>query len=231
MALNARLVLFDLDDTLCDYSRARHLRLKIAFSQDLSEDGVARSARNIDRMVEDSLAIQPHGADHFPDVFERHGVANRSIAESAMHWYRENRFYGLELFADALETIAELRQAAGEATVTIGVVTNGPADVQRAKITLLAISPLVDFTLVSGEFGHWKPDQRIFSEALRLGAARAKETVFIGDSIDHDIMGARAAGMRTIWMNRHRQRWPSCLPHPGYEIASLTELVPLLIAR
>lgn len=231
MTLIPRLVLFDLDDTLCDYSRARHLRLNIAFSHDMKPDQVDHPRRDVARMVEDSLAIQPHGADHFPEVFARHGVMEKSVAEAAIRWYRENRFHGLELFADAVGTISALRQAAGEDPLIIGVVTNGPAEVQREKIDLLAIASLVDFTLVSGEFGYWKPDQRIFSEALRLGKAHAGEAVFIGDSIDHDIIGARAAGIRTIWMNRHGQHWPSNLPRPDGEIASLEELLPALTAR
>ena len=48
---------------------------------------------------------------------------------------------------------------------SIGLVTNGPADVQRAKIDLLELWPHIDFAVISGEIGIEKPDAGIFAEA------------------------------------------------------------------
>lgn len=224
-----RLLLLDLDDTLCDYATARTLRLRIAFGL----DGESRGAeRDVERMIADSLAIQPHGADHFPELFRRHGVDDRTVVDAAMTWYRENRFHGLELFQDAAATVARLRRgrtAGGEPFERrLGVVTNGPAEVQRAKVELLGILDLVDFVVISGEFGAWKPDPAIFREALRLGAAEPAEAVFVGDSAEHDVAGARAAGIRAVWMNRTGQPWPSDDPPPEHEVRGLGELVWLL---
>lgn len=220
-----RLLLFDLDDTLCDYAAARALRLRIAFGLDGAE-------RDLERMIADSLAVQPHGVDHFPALFRRHGVADPAAAEAAMDWYRANRFHGLALFPDAAETLARVRRrrlASGELVERrIGVVTNGPADVQRAKVELLGVLDLVDFVLVSGEFGVWKPEPAIFEEALRLGDAEAAEAVFVGDSPEHDMAGARAAGLRSVWMNRTGALWSGGETAPDHEVRGLDELVALL---
>jgi HAD superfamily hydrolase (TIGR01509 family) len=83
----------------------------------------------------------------------------------------------------------------------LGLVTNGPAEVQTAKIELLELRPYFDFALISGVFGFWKPDRQIFEEALSLGAAQPSETVMIGDSPEHDMAGAEAAGILTIWID------------------------------
>src|SRR5919109_3159761 len=102
-----RLILFDLDDTLCDYARARALRLRLAFSLDLLEvgaDGGPKAERDLDHMIADSLAMHPHGCEHFPELFRRPGIADPAIAESASNWYRANRYHGLALFADAATT-------------------------------------------------------------------------------------------------------------------------------
>ena len=224
-----RLVLFDLDDTLCDYARARELRLRAAFSLDLAREQLPR---DVDRMIAESLSMHPHGADHFHELFRRHGITDPAVADEAVRWYRANRFLGLELFADAVATIAAVRNVRvpgrGNAGRRIGLVTNGPADVQREKIGLLGIESLVDFVLVSGEFGVWKPDLRIFAEALRLGGVEAANAVFVGDSAEHDIAGARNAGIRTIWVNRTNQPWAGGEPRPDYEVSGLTALLPLL---
>ena len=226
-----RALLFDLDDTLCDYASARDRRLRLAFSLDLaaadpsasSGQALDAAARDLDRMVADSVAMHPHGADHFPELFRRHGVADPAVAEAAMAWYRANRFHSLVLFADAAASLAALRPGR-----RLGLVTNGPTDVQREKIALLGVEPLVDFVLVSEEFGAWKPDPAIFREALRLAGAEAAEAVFVGDSAEHDIAGARAAGIRAVWVNRGGRPWSHPDPPPEYEVPSLSALVPLL---
>jgi FMN phosphatase YigB (HAD superfamily) len=224
LAPSPRLILFDLDDTLCDYASARDLRLRLAFTPHLprGNDDPDHGAA-LERMVADSLATHPHGADHFPALFPRHGIHDPAAAESAMRWYRSNRFHGLTLFDDAIEVVGALRPGR-----RVGLVTNGPTDVQRAKIARLGVERLVDFLLISEEFGAWKPDPAIFHEAMRQGGAGPDDAVFIGDSAEHDMAGARAVGIRTIWMNRHRQPWSHSDPAPDHEVVSLTELRALL---
>ena len=218
-----RLLLFDLDDTLCDYAAARGLRLRRAFAPAL--DHVPDL--DLDRVIEDSLALHPHGTDHFADLLLQHGVTDPAVAAAAADWYRANRFLGLALFDDAVATLQALRNPLSGDERRIGLVTNGPAEVQRAKIALLEVEPLVDFVLVSEEFGAWKPDPAIFAEALRLGGARADEAVFVGDSAEHDIAGARAAGIRTIWVNRTQRPWAGDDP-PDYEASDLATVRRLL---
>ncbi len=218
-----RLLLFDLDDTLCDYAAARTLRLRRAFAPAL--DHVPDL--DLDRVIEDSIAVHPHGTDHFAELLLRHGVVDPAVAEAAADWYRTNRFHGLALFDDAVATLQVLRNSVQGFKRRIGLVTNGPAEVQRAKIALLEVEPLVDFVLVSGEFGAWKPDPAIFAEALRLGGAPAAEAVFVGDSAEHDIAGARAAGIRTIWVNRTGRPWAGGDP-PDYEATGLGTVRSLL---
>lgn len=221
------LVLFDLDDTLCDYAGARAGRLRIAFSTALAHAPNGGSGIDLDHLIGESLAIQPHGSDHFAPLLARHGV-DPAAADAARRWYQTNRFLGLMLFEDALETLAVVRAALPERR--IGVITNGPAEVQRDKIALLELTAHVDFTLISGEFGVAKPDPAIFHEALKLGHATAGETVFIGDSPEHDIAGAQAAGIRAIWINRSGVPWRAEMT-PDDEVDSLTAVRALLDPR
>jgi FMN hydrolase / 5-amino-6-(5-phospho-D-ribitylamino)uracil phosphatase len=223
-----RVVLFDLDDTLCDYASARALRLRLAFSAERHAAFGPTSDLARERLVADALATPSHGVDHFPELLCRHGIDDPMAAEAAMTWYRSHRYEGLRLFSDAEATIQALRQTDGFARRTIGVVTNGPADVQRSKIDLLGVGRFVDFVVISGEFGVAKPDPAIFQEALRLAAADPEEAVFVGDSPEFDIAGARAAGIRPIWLNRSARAWRDASPPPDHQIADLSELIGLL---
>jgi putative hydrolase of the HAD superfamily len=219
------LVLFDLDDTLCDYAGARQTRLRTAFSHALARQGTLDEA-TLAALIADSLEMHPHGVDHFADLFQQHGFGGAEEAAVAAEWYREHRLHSLALFADAIETLTAVRQASPGRR--IGLVTNGPSDIQRAKIAHLGVEAHVDFIIVSEEFGVWKPDPAIFAEALRLGAAAPDDAIFIGDSAEHDIAGALSAGIRTVWINRNRSPWPLESPPPDYEAEDLRAVRRLL---
>jgi putative hydrolase of the HAD superfamily len=218
------LVLFDLDDTLCDYAGARAGRLRTAFGTALAHSPGGAEV-DLDRVIAESVAIHPHGSDHFGELLGRYGVDDPAVAQAARTWYHANRFLGLTLFADAVEMLQAIRHAVPGRR--IGLITNGPADVQRDKIDLLDLAAYVDFALISGEFGFAKPDPAIFREGLRLGDATVAETIFIGDSPEFDIAGARAAGIDAVWMNRLGLPWPAA-PPPPVEVQSLEEVRVLL---
>ncbi|MEM0313705.1 MAG: HAD family hydrolase, partial [Candidatus Bathyarchaeia archaeon] len=55
-------------------------------------------------------------------------------------------------------------------------------------------------TLVSADVGWRKPHVKIFEEALRRLGVEASEVVYVGDSPDEDIKGARQLGMKTIYV-------------------------------
>jgi HAD superfamily hydrolase (TIGR01549 family) len=225
-------VIFDLDDTLCDYAAAREERLRRAFT--LSVDGGVRSrdATDLDRMIAESIRLHPHGADHFEELFARFGIRDARAARAAADWYRENRFHGLRLFPGVEALFSTVRDALSvdesKAARPIGIVTNGPTEVQRAKLDLLGIGRLVDFVLVSEEFGVAKPDPEIFREALRLAGVRPEEAICVGDSVEFDMAGANAAGIPTVWVNRQERPWPEPDPPPTREIHSLADLPRLL---
>jgi len=223
------LVLFDLDDTLCDYAGARLGRLRTAFGRAFAAhtDGGIDRAR-LDELVAASIAEAPHGADHFPAFLARHGLTDPKAADEARRWFSEHRFLGLQLFPDAIRLLGLAR---ADGARRVGLITNGPADVQRAKIDLLELWTHVDFAIISGEFGVEKPDPAIFREALRLGEVSAEDAVFIGDSPDYDMAGARAVGIRTVWMNLAGLFWPAeAGPPPDAVIRGLGELEAVLAA-
>jgi putative hydrolase of the HAD superfamily len=83
------------------------------------------------------------------------------------------------------------------------------------------LRPLVDAVVISAELGVAKPDPAIFRAALdRLGAA-ADGAVHVGDSLEHDVAGARAAGLEAVLVARNGAAAPSGVR----TVASLAELV------
>jgi len=220
-------VLVDLDDTLCDYSTARDTRLRIAFSRAFEVSDSRPTKPDLERLIQESIRLQPHGTDHFAELLAQHGVDGRGAAIGAS-WFRANRFHGLQLFPEVIPVLGSLHSGSVDSATKrirrIGVVTNGPKDVQRAKLRHLNLEPLIDFVVISEEFGVAKPDPAIFHEALRLADASPDEAVVVGDSPEFDIAGAQESGIRSIWMNRRGLPWQGSRQRPTLEIRTLNEL-------
>lgn len=220
-------ILFDLDETLCDYAAARRQRLDIAFRialRHVPPDGWP----NLDDLIARSIAIAPHGDAHFPELLAGSGVGDPQAADCARTWFRRHRLHSLALFPDARPALAAIR--ASNPAARIGIVTNGPADIQREKVAMLALPPLVDAIVISGEAGVAKPDPAIFTLVLDRLGGRPAEAIYLGDAPEVDIGGAKAAGIRAVWMNRDGAAYPAGQPRPDAEVRSLTAFARLVAA-
>jgi putative hydrolase of the HAD superfamily len=60
----------------------------------------------------------------------------------------------------------------------------------------------LDGVVTSAEVGASKPAPELFAAALRVAGADAADAIHIGDSLAEDVEGARAAGIRPVWVSR-----------------------------
>ncbi len=88
---------------------------------------------------------------------------------------------------------------------------------------------LFNAVVVSGAVNKRKPSPEIFKGALKMLGVSASETVFVGDTIDADVEGPKAIGMKVIYIERRVQK-KSEKYCPDQTIKSLNEL-PLLLER
>ncbi|WCB97018.1 HAD-superfamily hydrolase [Baekduia alba] len=126
-------------------------------------------------------------------------------------------------YPDAAPALRTLR-AAG---LRLVVVSNWDVSLHEA-LAATGLEPLVDAALSSAEAGSSKPDGAIFRQALALaGDPAPSAVVHVGDSPEHDVAGALAAGLRPILVARDGAPTPA--PVPGVTtVADLTALGPLL---
>jgi HAD superfamily hydrolase (TIGR01662 family) len=80
-----------------------------------------------------------------------------------------------------------------------------------------------DVVVVSGAVNKRKPSPEIFQRALEKLGVGASETVFVGDTVDADIQGAKSVGMKTIYIERRPQKEAE-QTYPDQTIRSLNEL-------
>jgi putative hydrolase of the HAD superfamily len=83
----------------------------------------------------------------------------------------------------------------------LGIISNFTyAPVIYAGLRNLDINQFFNVVLISEDVGWRKPHIKIFKEALKKLGITAKEAVYVGDSPAEDIMGAKAVGMKTIFV-------------------------------
>lgn len=92
----------------------------------------------------------------------------------------------------------------------VGILTNGDGRMQRRKIAEHRLGEFVDTVIVSNEIGVRKPNQAIFDEAKER--LPADVFVYIGDTFEEDIVPARNAGFRTVYVGEE--------PHPDTPVAT-----------
>lgn len=213
-----RLVLFDLDDTLCDQTRSFRRRVERAVTAALAGQRTHDAGRIVERVVGGGLMR----VEDLVEVLAEYGLADPWRVERAVQAYTSDRFIDLSLFDEAVRVITAVQQHA-----LTGLVTNGPSQIQREKLRHLGITTLFPIIVISEEAGVAKPDPRIFHLALELAGLPASEAVFVGDAPEVDVRGAQAAGLLAVWCNRRGSPWPGG-PPPDAEVRILDELLPLL---
>jgi HAD superfamily hydrolase (TIGR01549 family) len=114
----------------------------------------------------------------------------------------------------------------------IGIVSNGMADNQLAKIRNTGLIRLVDGWAISTEIGVRKPDPEIFRlAAVRCGVDPEAGGWVVGDSLVLDVAGGRTAGFRTIWLQPQRRprSWLFVGPAPDLVVDTVTHAVDTLL--
>ena len=108
------------------------------------------------------------------------------------------------MFPDALDLLVYLKQK-----YPLGLITNGPADIQREEVVTLNLGGFFEHIFIEGEVGEGKPLQSVFKKAQEAMGFDPHELLFVGNSYDHDIAPAIEAGWRTVWIRRDSDVPPS----------------------
>jgi putative hydrolase of the HAD superfamily len=188
----ATAVWFDCDGTLVDLERPYTQLLEATFEAELG-----RSSNDL--------------VDRYSQRFFR------ALSEAEPEPYRRGMAAALDPLADApapAGLVAELNEREVAATTPVdgaaavlaalsdrpvGVLTNGVAELQRAKLEACDLDEHVDAVVASADVGAVKPDADVFAAAReRLSA---DEHVLIGDDRQGDVVGAREVGFEALHLD------------------------------
>ncbi|NYH55386.1 MULTISPECIES: HAD family hydrolase [Nocardiopsis] len=204
-------ICFDLDDTLIDDLAASSTGLRAVMERLGHPDfGAARSLWDVQTEISfgsylrgrlsleqqrreriRALAVQAGHADiadqHCDDLYRLYLDAHRSA------W---------QLFPDTIPSLNTLASAG----YRLAVVTNGIEALQHAKLQALELTPYFHAVVCADTAGTGKPDPRIFHTAAQRLGVDPTSCWHVGDQIQADGVGAVAARMHPVMVDRRGQQ-------------------------
>ncbi len=150
----------------------------------------------------------------------RLGGESASFAEEAFTVFDRSR-NRVELFPDAGQALARL---AGRYPLV--AVTNGNANLER-----IGLDHHFSEIVTARGTGVAKPHTDIFHAAASALSLDPEHILHVGDHPEHDVDGARDAGMQTAWVNRNDDDWPTHLDEPDMVVSDLGELAARLTGQ
>lgn len=159
---------------------------------------------------------------------QRMNIASTPAMRLDLAWEAYSPQVGYTTIEDDLLATLDLLRRRG---LKLGIVSNTfvPGKVLDRHLAMMGLLPYFPVRIYSGDFGYRKPHRRIFEHALEQIGAVAEQTVFIGDRLDTDMLGARRAGMMTVLKcpaGDARPHWT--VDHMIRRIVDLKQVLPAL---
>ncbi|MFC6836428.1 HAD family hydrolase [Halomarina ordinaria] len=212
-------VLFDLDDTLCEYRRSPQARLTAAFDR----AGVDPYCTPTDlRAALPTLDPVETDREFYASLF---AAAAEGTAADSLTATRVARAY------EAVHDHTDVRFRAGAAAALsglagydVGLVTNGGREVQSRKLAALDIADAFDVSVfATPEYG-LKPNAYPFERALSALDTSPGDALYVGNSLRADVAGARRVGMPVAWFPATADYTRDPDPTPDYTLDTLADL-------
>ena len=206
-------VIFDLDDTLHDDTHAyqsatREVAEEIARERGVDASTIFSAYTEKAQQYWRALSVEHLGMPIADSRYELWSAALAAVGidddeaiRAAVRRYGDSRRRYYAPFPGALVLLATLRERGKR----LGLITNGFAETHYEKLQLLGFERAFDAVLCADEVGMVKPDPRIFLRACELLGTTPAHAAMVGDRYFRDIVGAREAGLFTIYLDVHAE--------------------------
>lgn len=247
---NVKAIYFDLDDTLCGYWDAAKAGLRHTFTKhpipghtlDETLDAWAQVFRKFGPTLKEKTKLYGEyltsGTTTRTHQMQRTllhlGVDDHDLAKELSFTYMVARDRNLKLFPESIEVLDALVD-----NYPLGLITNGPADIQNQEVDTLGIRKYMKNIFIEGEMRIGKPNRTVFERAELAVGLPPEQILMVGNSFGHDIIPAVEYGWVTAWVRRDTDVAPGSStgipdpipqsgPMPDVIIDSLDQLLPLL---
>jgi len=230
-----RAILIDLDDTLLDdtsYADGCWTDACAVAKARISDIDITRLRAAIDkqnawfwsdpeRHRTGRLDLRGNTRTILEQVFAKLSIDDTELAHKVAEKYRDLRQERSTLFPGATAALDRLRDEG----VRLGMMTNGAADAQRAKIERFGLARYFDHIVIEGEFGAGKPDRRVYDTLLSALDVTPGDTWAIGDNLEFDVLAPMQLGLHGIWVDPRNAGLDGHPNRPHRTVSAFTEIV------
>lgn len=223
-----RAICFDLDNTLwdinpvleraerilADWMRTRYPLIPERYSPADIRDARAALMLELPERAHDLTWLS---LENLSRLAETVGYERDMAQEAFSVWHAARN--QCEPYGEVVPALERLKQRYRLATLTNG----------NANLESIGVAHHFEVSLHAGALGCAKPDPRTYAGLAAALTLKPAEILFVGDEPHADVVGPRAAGMQTVWVNRGGVVWPDALPAADASISDLTELESLLV--
>jgi putative hydrolase of the HAD superfamily len=189
-------VLFDLDNTLIDFTRMKSESVRAA-ARAMARAGLRVPPEKIEGML--WTLYQEHGIE-YQKVFQKLlratiGRIDYRILSAGIIAYRSAKQEHLHAFPRTQSVLKELQKRGYK----LGVVSNAPRMQAWTRLTQAGLADFFQSVTAFEDVRVKKPHYIPFHAAARKLALTPDKILFVGDSLQRDVIGAKKAGMRAAW--------------------------------
>lgn len=220
-----KIILFDLDNTLLDFTQAEHYAIrKLAndFNITLTDEEVEEYKilnANYWRLADEGILPKSEILKlRFEDFFKRFSIEvdGKSCDETFRSYLTDEVF----LVEDAIKVLEYLKE-----NHDLYIVSNGVKKTQYIRMSKANINGYFKNVFLSDEIGFSKPDQRFFDYVKKhIPNFDYDDVVLIGDNLFSDIHGANMSNIKSVYFN-YFDKENTTEYKPMYEIKKLNEIL------
>ncbi len=127
-----------------------------------------------------------------------------------------------------MDDAAELIELFASIELRMEIISNGADSSRRATLRSLPFACHFSSIVSSERVGLSKPDPQIFQTAAAELEVAVESCWYVGDHPINDIVGARNAGMKNIWLKGFHD-WPQGISAPEYAVARMSEAASIIL--
>jgi putative hydrolase of the HAD superfamily len=220
------MIFFDIDQTLINHQNAQDTAALLFLqqfssllpysSQEFCKRWQTVMEKNFATFTRGEITFGEHRRRRMRELFqESEPCLTDDEADERFEIYLQHYEENWMLFDDVLPCLNAL------SNYNLGIISNGNTEQQTKKLCQTGIVERFSIIVVSEDVGVSKPKPDIFLSACRRAGVKAQQCNYVGDSLQNDVLAAKAVGMKSIWLNREDLYCPLGIP----VIKSLDELV------
>lgn len=222
-------IIFDVDDTIIDFAATEDFALHSLFnahhwplSPELQRQYHSYNQGLWRRLEQGEITYEELSEMTFHDFIKK----NLGLEIDGMKAMDEYRSY----FGEAhqlLPGVEDTLKFAKKQGYKLTILSNGEKFMQNHRLELAGVKKYFDLIVTSEEAHYSKPNPHAFDYFFSRMEIGPTETVFFGDGLQSDILGAEKYGFDSIWYN-HRHRKNTLHLHPKFVVETYPELVKLM---